>query len=353
MQKKLCTFATHYPTDRAVRQKAGKQAPPPGNNNNPLNMKHLTLVLALLAFLASCGTSEEEQKRLSRQERLRLAKEDSAALKIAVVPTIDCMPLLVARHCRLFDTLGVDVRLRLNHAYLDGDVMLRKKKVEGALTDIVRCEYMKATGVPLSYATATDAWWLLFANKMARIKRPGQLYDKMMAMSRYSATALLADMTVDSARLADDRVYRIQVNDVNLRWAMMANNEMDAAWLPEPHATLARTAKHPVLADSRKTGLKMGVVAFREEAAADTARQRQIAAFLKAYDMACDSLNAHGVRHYAFLLEKYAALHKRYHTLLPEDIRFAKASAPRQEDIDVAVKWLEVQKTKNTKNTKN
>ncbi|MGN0221603.1 MAG: ABC transporter substrate-binding protein [Prevotella sp.] len=315
-------------------------------------MKHLTLVFSLLAFLVACGTSEEEQKRLSRQERLQLAKEDSAALKIAVVPTIDCLPLLVATHCRLFDTLGVDVRLRYNHAYMDGDVMLRKKKVEGALTDIVRCEYMKSTGVPLVYATATDACWLLFANRNARIKKPNQLYDKMIAMSRYSATALLSDMVADSAHLQDDRVYRVQINDVNLRWAMMANNEMDAAWLPEPHATIARTNKHPLLADSRKTDRRMGVVAFREEIAGDKGREKQIATFLKAYDMACDSLNAHGVGHYAFLLEKYAAFHKRYHSLLPKDMRFSKSSAPRQKDIDEAVKWLEVQKTKNTKNTK-
>ena len=312
-------------------------------------MKHLTLFFFLLVILAACGTSEEEQKRLSRQERMRLAKEDSAALKIAIVPTIDCMPLLVAKHCRLFDTLGVDVRLRHNNAYMDGDVMLRKKKVEGALTDIVRCEYMKSTGVALEYATVTHAYWQLFAHKNVRIKQLSQLYDKMIAMTRYSATAWLTDKAVDSVRLQDDRVYRVQINDVNLRWAMMANNEMDAAWLPEPQATIARSNKHIMLMDSRKTGAQMGVVAFREEIAANEERKKQIEAFLKAYDMACDSLNKRGIHHYAFLLEKYAALNKRYHTLLPKDIRFTKSSMPRQKDVDEAVKWIEVQKTKNTK----
>ena len=312
-------------------------------------MKYLTQFFFLLIILVACGTSEEEKKRTSQQERMRLAKEDSVALKIAIVPTIDCMPLLVAKHCRLYDTLGVDVRLRYYHAYMDGDVMLRKKKVEGALTDIVRCEYMKSTGVPLKYATSTDAYWLLFAHKSARIKQLNQLFDKMIAMTRYSATALLSDKAVDSVSLQDDRVYRVQINDVNLRWAMMANVEMDAAWLPEPHATIANSNKHIVLLDSRKMNTKMGVVAFREDITNNKDREKQIEAFLKAYNMACDSLNTHGVAHYAFLLEKYASFNKRYHTMLPKNIWFSKSAVPRQKDIDEAISWLEVQKTKNTK----
>ena len=114
----------------------------------------------------------------------------------------------------------------------------------------------------------------------------------------------MTDKAADSVRLQDDRVYRVQINDVNLRWAMMANNEMDAAWLPEPQATIARSNKHIMLMDSRRTGAQMGVVAFREEIAANEERKKQIEAFLKAYDMACDSLNKRGIHHYAFLLEK-------------------------------------------------
>ena len=75
-------------------------------------MKYLTQFFFLLIILVACGTSEEEKKRTSQQERMRLAKEDSAALKIAIVPTIDCMPLLVAKYCRVYDTLAADVRLR-------------------------------------------------------------------------------------------------------------------------------------------------------------------------------------------------------------------------------------------------
>ena len=70
-----------------------------------------TIVLTGLLILAGCGQSYEETKRLSREQRLKLAREDSAALKIAVMPTLDCLPIFIAKDHQLFDTV-VDIRLK-------------------------------------------------------------------------------------------------------------------------------------------------------------------------------------------------------------------------------------------------
>ena len=59
----------------------------------------------------------------------------------------------------------------------------------------------------------------------------------MLAMTRYSATDLLADYAVDSAKLKSEQVFKIQVNDVNIRLKMLLNNEIDAVLLTEPQAT--------------------------------------------------------------------------------------------------------------------
>ena len=68
--------------------------------------------------------------------------------------------------------------------------------------------------------------------------------DKMVAMTRYSVTDLLSDMVVDSAKLKPERVFRIQINDVNVRLKMLENNEMDALLMTEPYATQAILAKN-------------------------------------------------------------------------------------------------------------
>ena len=58
---------------------------------------------------------------MTRAERQRLLHEDSLALKFAVLPTADCMPLFLAKEKRMFDTLGVDVRLRCFTSQMDCD----------------------------------------------------------------------------------------------------------------------------------------------------------------------------------------------------------------------------------------
>ena len=92
-------------------------------------MTYFAVFMAAVAFMSACGNSYQETKRLSRLERQRLAKEDSAALKIAVMPTLDCLPIYVAADLRLFDTLGVDIRPKLYRAQMDCDEAMRAGRV--------------------------------------------------------------------------------------------------------------------------------------------------------------------------------------------------------------------------------
>lgn len=290
--------------------------------------------------LVACGQSYDESKRLSREERKRLAREDSAALKIAVMPTLDCLPLYVARMYNMFDTLGVDIRLKHYKARMDCDEALKGGKVELAVTDIVSAQRMKSDGKPIAYLTATNAYWQLISNRKARIKNPKQLDDKMMAMTRFSATDLMGDLVVDSAGLMPERVFRIQINDVSLRLQMLLNNEMDALWLSEPQATAARLKKNVVLKDSRKMGMSFGAIAYREDMTGDTARKKQMDVLVRAYNKACDSIQKNGVARYENLIVEYCKVGREVVKALPKDIKFGKITAPKQEDMDRADRWL-------------
>ena len=54
------------------------------------------LMLLLAIGFAGCGKSEAERHRLSKKEKARLDSLDRAALKIAVMPTMDCLPIFLA-----------------------------------------------------------------------------------------------------------------------------------------------------------------------------------------------------------------------------------------------------------------
>ena len=314
-------------------------------------MKRLILGITLIGLLAGCGMSYEETKRLKQEQVRRELREDSAALKVAVMPTLDCLPFYVAKERQLFDT-AVDIRLKQFTAQMDCDTALLRGRVEMAISDIVRVEKWKgekgpSTGsgtvkgtVKPSYVTATNAYWLLIGNRNQRISTLKHLDDRMVAMTRYSVTDLLADLAVDSAKLKPERVYRIQVNDVNVRLDMLENNEMDALLLTEPQVTAALTKKHHVLLDTREMDMWMGVIVEDSVTMSHANRQRQREVLLKGYNDACDSLNRFGVRHYADIIRKYYHLSDQTLLQLPDSLNYQHAKAPRKQDIERASKYL-------------
>ena len=302
-------------------------------------MKKLIYLCLIILMAGACGQSYEETKRLSRLERQRQMREDSAALKIAVMPTLDCLPMLVARQYNLYDSLGADIRLKFYSAHIDCDTALLNDRVEGTVTDLVRAERMMMKGKKLIYCTATDAYWQLVSNRNSRVKDLKQMDDKMMAMTRYSVTDMLGDYAIDSVKLDGERVYRVQINDVRVRLQMLHNNEMDAMLLTEPQASEALAAKHKLLLDSRKIDWKMGAVVFRDIIKGDSARERQYDVFVKAYNMACDSINKYGVACYGDLVTKYCQV-KASTVDSIKNYRFSHVAQPREKDIETARKWL-------------
>lgn len=305
-----------------------------------MKAKYAILVLfsAVAAFIG-CGPSYDEMKRQTRAEQERLRKADSMALKVGVLPTLDCLPIYVAKENAMFDTVKADIRLVQYMAQIDCDEALKRGRIEGCVTDVVRGQHMKAQGMTLDYVAATNAYWQLISNRLARIRRLKQLDDKMLAMTRFSATALLADYAVDSVKIDPDMVFKIQINDVALRLQMLLNNEMDAVLLPEPQATTARLYKNPVLMNSRDKDMQLGVIAFNGKTMKDERRQKQLKEFVKGYDAACDSINKHGLKHYAAVIRKYYKIDDKTLDALPK-MKFEHAQAPRQKDIGTADKWL-------------
>ena len=296
-------------------------------------MKHwkFSLLFAALSVLVACGPNVENQRKQSREERAASLRADSAALKIAVLPTMDCLPLFIAVDDSSFKHAGLDVRLRQRNAQMDCDTLMKGGHVEGFVSDLIRTERMQRQGTPLKYIAATNANWQLIGNRKARLKNVSQLSGKMIAVTRYSATSYLADLAVKEAKAKED-VFRIQINDVNVRLRMLLNNEMDAMLLPEPQATTARLWKNNVLMDAASKDIRLGVIAFNAKALDDERRKEQLKLFVKVYNQTCDSINKNGVKHYATVISKYMGTDEKTIKALPK-MYYPHACAPREKDI--------------------
>ena len=300
-------------------------------------MKNFLCVIVAICLLTSCGQSYEETQRQTRRQRQQMLHEDSAALKVAVMPTMDCLPLYVAQERGFFKTQGVDVRLKLFTAQMDCDTAIARGRVEGLVSDLVRTEHMQQE-VPLRYVAATNAYWQLITRRNARIRQLKELDDKMVAMTRNSVTDRLTDIAVDSAKLKTERVFRIQINDVNVRLNMLLGDELDAMFLTEPQAVQARLMKHRVLMDTRNMDVYPGVLAFSEQALKNKKREKQLAVFMKAYGQACDSLAHYGVEGYKDVAEKYCKVKGVALDSLAKNIKYKSVTKPREQDVEWAKK---------------
>ena len=283
-------------------------------------MLSLSLLCVMLLTTACGGKSDDET--LSRQEQQRLQREEQQALKVAVMPTLDCLPMFLAKDMGLFDTLKVDVRLKMYAAQMDIDTALLRNRVEIGVTDRVRLERIMKAGAKLTELTALPSTWTLVSNKDARLKNVNQLGDKMVAMTRFSATDMLTDKSLEGVK-TKAQVFRVQINDVGLRLRMILGGTMDAAWLPEPQATQAVADGHVLMARSGDIDTNLGRMVCRTEEMAEARRSQQFNLFMKAYNQAVDSVNRYGAGHYADVVKRWCEVDDKAVKKMPS-VKFEK-----------------------------
>jgi hypothetical protein len=292
------------------------------------------LILAVLTFV-SCGKSDKELQAERQAQKLAEREAYQKAYKIAVMPTMDCLPAYLLKDSLLYDTAKVDIRLCRFNAQMDCDTAMIGGSVQAAFSDLVRTERLKHRNkVLMHYLTDTNLNWQLIADKDSKLKQLSDLSDKIVAMTRFSGTDLLTDMAVKKAK-PKYQVFRVQVNDVLVRLAMLQNHEIDAYWFADPQITKALSADNNSLFNSEDAGVHLGVVAIMDK----VRRQDEEAAFAAAYDKAVEQINKNGVKYYSALIQKYMKVDESVVRALP-DIKYTKIGPPRKADLLMARNFL-------------
>ena len=292
------------------------------------------LILAVLT-LVSCGKSDKELQVERQAQKLAEREAYQKAYKIAVMPTMDCLPAYLLKDSLLYDTAKVDIRLCRFNAQMDCDTAMIGGSVQAAFSDLVRTERLKHRNkVLMHYLTDTNLNWQLIADKDSKLKQLSDLSDKIVAMTRFSGTDLLTDMAVKKAK-PKYQVFRVQVNDVLVRLAMLQNHEIDAYWFAEPQITKALSADNNSLFNSEDAGVHLGVVAIMDK----VRRQDEEAAFAAAYDKAVEQINKNGVKYYSALIQKYMKVDESVVRALP-DIKYTKIGPPRKANLLMARNFL-------------
>lgn len=262
--------------------------------------KHIILKLvvafAIVATAAGCSNNKQSSNTESNNSR---ADSAAAALVVGITPTSDCLPALVAVERGIAERHGLSVDLAMFNARMDQDTAITKGRIDGMFADSVNVAYLNSKDKKwLDVCYKTQAEWLLVAGRTSRVSRCEQLGDKIIAHACFSATEWLTEQALKGVKTKAD-VYKVQVNDVKVRLNMLLEAAVDAAWLPEPYATMALKSGHNKIADSKQWRQKLGVVAFTSKAMADKKKRKDIDLFIKCLDEANDSIKKYGASHYA------------------------------------------------------
>lgn len=286
------------------------------------------ILIAAICF-ASCG------KKTAQATKTEELPVDTGAVSVAVMPTLASLPLYVAYERGLFTKHGLKIRLCEFDAQMDVDTALLGGSVKGAVSDVFRVERLKNRKMELEYATSTEATWSLISNRTARLNKLEQFGDKMVAMTRYSATDYLTDETFREVKTTAP-YFKLQFNDVNVRLNMILNNEMDAAWLEEPLATRAENYGHKRLTTPANKA-KYGVIVFNGKYLKKRQPKTYLDEFRKVYSESCDSINKYGLLNYASEIGKYCHVDTAVVNKMPK-IVFTHAEKPLDETIEIAKK---------------
>ena len=131
-------------------------------------MKNITILLfAFVVFLGGCANNSSREQE--KQEKEKQRKLDSLALKIAVTPTLDCLPLFIAKERDMFSSKELDVRLKRFKADMDCDTAFVSGSVDGMFSDLARTMRIESKGLPIEYLSVTNKSWKLIANRIARL----------------------------------------------------------------------------------------------------------------------------------------------------------------------------------------
>lgn len=296
-------------------------------------MKKVFLLLVSALTLAGCNN------RTEKADQQPVSPKDSLALRVALMPTVDCLPFYYAEEQGIYDSLQANIEIKNYMAQMDCDTAFCRKHVEVSYTDLVRASLLQSKDTALNVIMRTDGGHELITAFSKRIKSPKQLKEKMVAMARHSITDLLCDEIVNKANISPDELYKPQINDIALRAAMVENASIDAAFLPEPYATQARLRKNRSIYSTRKEKINMMGMMASWQALNDPQKAELIRKLIKGYDIAVERLKNKNNQDTACSLLKQFGI--KQHTLdslrLP---KYHKATAPDEEQVQKAVNWL-------------
>ena len=239
----------------------------------------IAALLSVAGFLSSgCSSSNAENAAETTDEATDTIDYD---LRVAVLPTLEALPVYYAQQAGIFDSLGITVKILPYVSQFDCDTALQNNAVDVCMMDRTRFADYTSKGHALASQLNIDTHYSLVASKEINAKRVRDLSNLTIAISRHSGAEAFCLHELKAAGLKREDVHFPQINNVWLRTDMLTNRQVDAAVLPRLQAICAElNGHHPLKSNAGIPEARMQLAYLSTSANID-----KIALLAKAYEL--------------------------------------------------------------------
>lgn len=289
-----------------------------------------TCLLSLLFLCFSCCQNNNNTN----------ADTDSTAIKLGLMPTIDCLPFYYADSTGIFDSLGINVKLITFESAIDADTSFVKGHIDAIASDLVKvCLWEETDSIHTIMSGNLNLW--LVTSRNARILKAESLREKIIGITRHSAVDFFTDKVLESVDMNSIDLNKPQINNLRLRTLMTDQNQYDGSVLPEPYASeaVARGAKRLKSSDDLHLS---GMLCVAVSDSLYKHKGNETSKLKMAYDKAVEELNADTLLNICSFLPSKFTMHIPDSLFSHEPLH--KSSSNNDSLKLVIKKWLEERK---------
>jgi NitT/TauT family transport system substrate-binding protein len=270
------------------------------------------------------------------------SSEKPRPIQFGTIPVLQSLPLFVAAEKGFFKEQGLSVEIVLFNSAMEKDIALSSGRIAGYFGDLMTPMVLQAnhTGVRI---TATN-FNTTQGQRMFAILTSPQLMNKGLeevskagiATSTNTISEYLITRLLQHRNISQEKINFIDVKNIPIRLQMLLSNQVPAALLPEPLASLAETKGAKLLLDDRGRGLSATVLAFSEKFL--RSNPQAVKAFQTAVDEASDYINRYP-QEVRTIMNRECKIPEPFRDVFPIP-KFPKLTAPSQKQVMDVYNWL-------------
>ena len=267
---------------------------------------------------------------------------DSKKIRIGILPVIDTLPLIAADTEGIFKQEGLSVELVMFNSALERDAAFTAGTLDGAFGDLINYFLMVKNGIDTKlvcesyHTTGKSVMFGLMASPLSSIKNINEIKNEEIAISRGTIIDFFLDQIVQLKQISPDKIKKIEVKAIPVRYQMLISGSIELALLPEPLVTKGIKDGARLIADDRGLDTTATVIMFKNDFLKNN--PGLINKFLSSYNKSVRRINASPEKYKDVMMTKLR---------LPADIKdiyktpvFNEASLPREKDVMLVYSWM-------------